>query len=297
MAAPTIRQVHFQTEGDGFKHGEGEATSAEKIDFFFQLANEDPMQETGPFSLSFLAGGQLVTGMTHPSMPAGSTDEEWLSAGPLAAGDHELQLVLESEDAGGYEWETPTVEESRWVRVIEAHRNAIPDDMEFGRDWAQVNIMITAVNFLGRPLLGQRFYVRVVDSDGQTAAHDGTVDEGVISVPQAYVPRQHGHLVLYVDTEHNGEHMRLESELVPFTVGGDAVVFRAVQDGRDIPVSASDERGAAREAGVEGSVGVEFGVFQAGGGASQTDTTSHTTTRTMEWTVRVPLESLKMSAV
>lgn len=296
MAAPTIKQLHLQTEGDDFKHAPGQASSAEKIHVYVQLANEDSFQETGPFGLSLTAGGHFVTGMTHATMGPGTTDEEWLSCGPLPLGQQVVTVTLESEDAAAYEWDLPTVEESQHVEVLQAHRNALPDESEYSRDWELVDLMITANNFLGKPLQGNRFYIRIVDTDGKTAAHDGTVDDGVISVPQIWVPKANGHIVLYVDTTFQGEHMRLESELVKFTPSGGSVTLKAVQEGRDIPVTASDEQSAAREAGVEGSIGVEIGVFQAGGGASSKESTSHTTGRSVQWTVRLPKDNLTLVA-
>lgn len=292
MAAPKIKQLSFQTEGEGFAHEHGEASSAENVHVYLELENDD-YDETGPFSVTFTAGGAFQSAATHQSMPGGTVDEEWFTCGPLPAGQHELKITLEPE-ASGYEWEAPAVEGSLWVTVVQARGSAIPDDTEHSRDWALVNILINADNFLEKPLTGARFYARIVDTDGKTAAHDGEVDDGILSIPQVWAPREDATIKLYVDALYGDEYMRLEGS-GDFNVTGDAVKFRAVQGFQDITVSAKDEQTAAHKAGAKGSAGLDWKIIKVGGEVSTEDSDSHTTGRTEQWTVRVPRDNLKLT--
>ena len=293
MAAPKIKQLFFQTEGEGFAHEHGEANSAEKIYVYLELENDDH-NETGPFSVTFTAGGQFVSGATHQSMSGGSTDEEWFTAGPLDDGQHELKLLLESEDPVGYGWDEPSVEGSLWVTVVPARRSAIPDDSEHARDWAYVNIIINADNFLEKPLRGGRFYARITDSEGKTAAHDGDVDEGILAIPGVWAPKKDATLTLYVDALHGDDYMRLEGS-GDFAVTGDAVKFRASQGFQDITVNASDSQTAAHKAGVTGSAGIEWKVIKIGGEYTSETEESRTTAHSQEWTIRIPKDNLKLT--
>jgi len=293
MAAPKFKQFFFQTEGEGFAHEHGEANTAEKIYVFMELEN-DEYNETGPFSVTFTAADTFQSGATHQSMPSNTNDEEWFNTGPLQEGQHELKVTLESEDPTGYEWDQPTVEASLWVTVSHARGNPLPDDSEHSRDWALVNILINADNFLEKPLRGGRFYARIADTDGKTAAHDGEVDEGILAIPQVWAPRKGAVLTLYVDALNGDEYMRLEGS-GDFDVSGDAVKFRAMQGFQDVTVSAKDEQTAAHKAGVKGSAGIEFKIIKVGGEISSEDEESHTTGRSQEWTVRIPRENLKLT--
>ncbi|MGB3439620.1 MAG: hypothetical protein WBA97_12805 [Actinophytocola sp.] len=295
MAAPKIKQLFFQTEGEGFAHEHGEANSAEKVYVYLELENDD-YNETGPFSVTFTAGGQFVSGATHQSMTAGANDEEWFTAGPLGVGQHELKVTLESEDAAGYAWDEPAVEASLWVTVIAARGSAIPDDSEHSRDWAYVNIIINADNFLEKPLRGGRFYARITDADGKTAAHDGDVDEGILSIPGVWAPRKDATLILYVDALHGDDYLRLEGS-GDFAVTGDNVKFRAAQGFQDVTVTASDSETAAHKAGVKGSAGIEFKIIKIGGEYASEDENSRTTGSSQEWTIRIPKDNLKLSQV
>jgi hypothetical protein len=293
MAAPKFTQLFFQTEGEGFAHEHGEANSAEKVYVYMELENDEP-NETGPFGVTVTAGGQFVSGATHQTMPGGSRDEEWFTAGPLPEGQHELKVLLEAEDPVGYEWDSPTVEASLWVTVIPARRSALPDDSEHSRDWAYVNILINADNFLEKPLRGGRFYARITDSEGKTAAHDGDVDEGILSIPGVWAPRKDATLTLYVDALHGDDYLRLEGS-GDFAVTGDAVKFRATQGFQDITVSASDQETAAHKAGAKGSAGIEWKIIKVGGEYATEDSHSRTTGRSEEWTVRIPRDNLKLT--
>jgi hypothetical protein len=293
MAAPRIKQMFFQTEGEGFAHEHGEASSAEKVYVYLELENDD-YNETGPFSVTFSAGGQFVSGASHQSMSAGSSDEEWFTAGPLDEGQQELKLTLESEDPAGYAWDEPTVEASLWVTVIPARRSAIPDDSEHSRDWAFVNIIINADNFLEKPLRGGRFYARITDAEGKTAAHDGEVDDGILSIPGVWAPQKDATLTLYVDALHGGDYLRLEGS-GDFAVTGDAVKFRAAQGFQDVTVTASDSETAAHKAGATGSAGIEWKIIKIGGEISSEDEESRTTGRSEEWTIRIPKDNLKLT--
>jgi hypothetical protein len=293
MAAPKFRQFYFQTEGEGFAHEHGEANSAEKVYVYSELEN-DTTNETGPFTVTFTAAGSFVTGATHQSMQPNTTEEEWLTAGPLPEGEHELRVTLESEDPAAYEWDEPTVEAVLHVTVKAARGSAIPDDTEHSRDWAYVNILINADNFLEKPLRGGRFYARITDTDGKTAAHDGDVDEGILSIPGVWAPKKDATLTLYVDALHGNEYLRLEGS-GDFNVTGDAVKFRAAQGFQDITVSASDSETAAHKAGVTGSAGIEWKIIKVGGEYASEDENSRTTGRSEEWTIRVPRENLKLT--
>jgi hypothetical protein len=295
MAAPKIKQLFFQTEGEGFAHEHGEANSAEKVYVYLQLENDD-FNETGPFGVTFTAGGQFVSGATHQTMHSNASDEEWFTAGPLPEGQQELKIVLEAEDAAGYAWDEPTVEASLWVNVLPARRSAIPDDSEYSRDWAYVNIIINADNFLEKPMRGGRFYARITDSEGKTAAHDGDVDEGILSIPGVWAPKKDATLTLYVDALHGGDYLRLEGS-GDFSVTGDAVKFRAAQGFQDVTVTASDSQTAAHKAGVTGSAGIEWSVIKVGGEYTSEDENSHTKGTSQEWTIRVPTENLKLTQV
>ncbi|MPZ82749.1 MAG: hypothetical protein GEV28_21045 [Actinophytocola sp.] len=292
MAGPKIKQLFFQTEGEGFAHEHGEANSAEKVHVYLELDNDD-YNETGPFGVTFTAGGVFQSGQTHQSMPGGTVDEEWFTCGPLPAGQHELKVTLEPE-ASGYEWDEPTVEGSLWVTVVQARGSAIPDDSEHSRDWALVNILINADNFLEKPLTGARFYARIVDTDGKTAAHDGEVDDGILSIPQVWAPRKDATIKLYVDALYGDEYLRLEGS-GDFNVSGEAVKFKAVQGFQDVTVSAKDEQTAAHKAGAKGSAGLDWKIIKVGGEVSTEDSDSHTTGRTEQWTVRVPRDNLKLT--
>jgi len=293
MAAPKFKQFFFQTEGEGFAHEHGEASSAEKVYVYLELEN-DEYNETGPFSVTFTTAGDFQSGATHQSMPASTSDEEWFTAGPLPEGQHELKVTLEAEDPAAYEWDAPSVEAALWVTVTQARGSAIPDDTEHSRDWALVNILINADNFLEKPLRGARFYARITDTDGKTAAHDGEVDDGILAIPQVWAPRKDATLTLYVDAVHGNEYLRLEGS-GDFNVTGDAVKFRAVQGFQDVTVSAKDEQTAAHKAGVTGSAGIEFKIIKVGGEYTSEDEESHTTGRSEEWTVRIPRENLKLT--
>jgi hypothetical protein len=293
MAAPKFKQLFFQTEGEGFAHEHGEANSAEKVYVYLELEN-DEYNETGPFGVTFTAGGQYVSGATHQSMQPSTSDEEWFTAGPLHQGQQELKVTLESEDPATYEWDTPTVEASLWVDVLPARGSAIPDDSEHGRDWAYVNIIVNADNFLEKPLRGGRFYARITDTDGKTAAHDGEVDEGILSIPGVWAPKKDATLTLYVDALHGDEYLRLEGS-GDFNVTGDAVKFRAAQGFQDITVSASDSETAASKAGVKGSAGIEWKIIKIGGEYASETSESRTTGHSQEWTIRVPRENLKLT--
>lgn len=293
MAAPKIKQLFFQTEGEGFAHEHGEANSAEKVYVYLELENDD-YNETGPFGVTFTAGGQWVSGATHQSMQSNANDEEWFTAGPLDEGQHELKILLESEDPANHAWDEPTVEASLWVTVIPARGSAIPDDSEHSRDWAYVNIIINADNFLEKPLRGGRFYARITDSEGKTAAHDGDVDEGILAIPGVWAPKKDATLTLYVDALHGDDYLRLEGS-GDFAVTGEAVKFRAAQGFQDITVSASDSETAAHKAGVTGSAGIEWKVIKIGGEYTSEDENSRTTAHSQEWTIRVPKENLKLT--
>ncbi len=291
MATPKFKQFFFQTEGEGFAHEHGEANSAENIHVFMELEN-DEYNETGPFAVTFTAGGGFVSGATHQSLQPSASDEEWFTAGPLPEGEHELRVTLESEDPAAYEWDQPTVEANLWVTVKQARSSAIADDSEHSRDWAYVNIIINADDFLEKPLRGGRFYARITDTDGKTAAHDGDVDEGILSIPGVWAPKKDATLTLYVDALHGAEYLRLEGS-GDFNVSGDAVKFRASQGFQDVTVSASDSETAAHKAGVTGSAGIEFKIIKVGGEYTSEDENSRTTGRSEEWTIRVPRENLK----
>lgn len=293
MAAPKFKQFFFQTEGEGFAHEHGEANSAEKVYVYMELEN-DEYNETGPFSVTFTAAGSFVSGATHQSMAASSVDEEWFTAGPLPEGEHELRVTLESEDPTAYEWAEPSVEATLPVTVVQARNSAIPDDSEHGRDWAYVNIIINADNFLEKPLRGGRFYARITDTDGKTAAHDGDVDEGILAIPGVWAPKKDATLTLYVDALYGDDYLRLEGS-GDFNVAGDAVKFRAAQGFQDVTVTASDSETAAHKAGVTGSAGIEFKIIKIGGEYTSEDENSHTTGRSEEWTIRVPRENLKLT--
>jgi hypothetical protein len=295
MAAPKIKQLFFQTEGEGFAHEHGEANSAEKIYVYLELENDD-VNETGPFGVTFTAGGEFVSGATHQSMAGSSRDEEWFTAGPLTEGQQELKITLEPEDAAGYAWDEPVLEASLWVTVVPARRSAIPDDSEYSRDWAYVNIIINADNFLEKPLRGGRFYARITDSEGKTAAHDGDVDEGILSIPGVWAPQKDATLTLYVDALHGGDYLRLEGS-GDFSVTGDAVKFRAAQGFQDITVTASDSQTAAEKAGVTGSAGIEFKVIKIGGEYTSETENSRTTGQSQEWTIRIPKDNIKLTQV
>jgi len=295
MAAPKIKQLFFQTEGEGFAHEHGEANSAEKVYVYLELENDD-YNETGPFSVTFTAGGQFVSGATHQSMQGSTTDEEWFTAGPLDEGQHELKVTLEAEDQATYAWDEPSVEGNLWVTVIPARRSAIDDDSEYSRDWAYVNIIINADNFLEKPLRGGRFYARITDSEGKTAAHDGDVDEGILAIPGVWAPQKDATLTLYVDALHGDDYMRLEGS-GDFAVTGDAVKFRAAQGFQDVTVTASDSETAAHKAGVTGSAGIEFKIIKVGGEITSEDEESHTTGHSQEWTIRIPKDNLKLNQV
>lgn len=292
MAGPKIKQLFFQTEGEGFAHEHGEASSAENVYVYLELENDD-YNETGTFSVTFTVGGAFQSGETHQSMPGGTVAEQWFTCGPLPAGEHELKITLEPEESG-YEWEEPIVEGCLWVTVEQARSSAIPDDSEYSRDWALVDILINADNFLERPLSGARFYARIVDTDGKTAAHDGEVDDGILSIPQVWAPTTNATIVLYVDALYGDDYMRLEGS-GDFNVTGDAVKFHAVQGFQDVTVSASDEQTAAHMAGAKGSAGLDFKIIKVGGEVSTEDSDSHTTGRTEEWTVRVPRGNLRLT--
>ncbi len=293
MATPRFKQFFFQTEGEGFAHEHGEASSAEKVYVFMELENDD-VNETGPFSVTFTAAGQYVSGATHQSLQPSTTEEEWFTVGPLHEGEHELRVTLESEDPAGFEWAEPTVDAVLYVTVKQARSSAIPDDTEHSRDWAYVNILINADDFLEKPLRGGRFYARITDTDGKTAAHDGEVDEGILSIPGVWAPKKDATLTLYVDALHGDDYLRLEGS-GDFNVTGDAVKFRAAQGFQDITVSASDSATAAHKAGVKGSAGIEWKIIKVGGEYASEDSTSHTTGRSEEWTIRVPRENLKLT--
>jgi hypothetical protein len=293
MAAPRIKQLFFQTEGEGFAHEHGEANSAEKIYVYLELENDDH-NETGPFGVTFTAGGQFVSGATHQTMGGNSTDEEWFTAGPLGEGQHELKLLLEAEDPAGFAWDEPTVEASLWVTVVPARHSAIADDSEHSRDWAYVNILINADNFLEKPLRGGRFYARITDSEGKTAAHDGDVDEGILAIPGVWAPKKDATLTLYVDALHGDEYLRLEGS-GDFAVNGDAVKFRATQGFQDITVSAKDSDTAAHKAGVKGTAGLDWKIVKIGGEYASEDTESHTSEHSQQWTIRVPKDNLKLN--
>jgi hypothetical protein len=293
MAAPKFKQFFFQTEGEGFAHEHGEASSAEKVYVFMELEN-DEHNETGPFSVSFTAADAFQSGATHQSMGPNTSDEEWFTAGPLHEGQHELKVTLEAEDPTNYEWAEPTVEATLWVTVSQARGSAIPDDTEHSRDWAYVNIIINADNFLEKPLKGARFYARITDTDGKTAAHDGEVDDGILAIPGVWAPRTNATLTLYVDSIYGDDYLRLEGA-GDFNVTGDAVKFRATQGFQDITVSASDQQTAAHKAGAKGEAGIEFKIIKIGGEVSTEDENSHTTGRTEEWTVRIPKDNLKLT--
>jgi hypothetical protein len=295
MAAPKIKQLYFQTEGEGFAHEHGEANSAEKIYVYLQLENEDH-NETGPFGVTFTAGGEWVSGATHQSLQGGASEEEWFTAGPLGEGQHELKVTLESEDAAAYEWEQPAVEGSVWVNVIHARGSALPDDSEHSRDWAYVNIIVNAKNFLGKPMRGGRFYARITDADGKTAAHDGEVDEGIMSIPNVWAPKKDATFILYVDALNGDGYLRLEGS-ADFDVTGENVKFRAKQSFQDVNVTASDSETAAHKAGVTGSAGIEWSVIKVGGEISSETEDSHTTGRSTEWTIRIPKEDMEIEQV
>lgn len=295
MAAPKIKQLFFQTEGEGFAHEHGEANSAEKVYVYLELENDD-YNETGPFAVTFTAGGQFVSGATHQSMQASTNDEEWFTAGPLEEGQHELKITLESEDPATYAWDEPSVEAGLWVTVIPARRSAIPDDSEYSRDWAYVNIIINADNFLEKPLRGGRFYARITDAEGKTAAHDGDVDDGIMSIPGVWAPQKDATLILYVDALHGDDYMRLEGS-GDFAVSGDNVKFRAAQGFQDVTVTASDSQTAAEKAGVTGSAGIEFKVIKIGGEYTSETEESRTTGQSQEWTIRIPKDNLKLTQV
>ncbi|MBB4909105.1 hypothetical protein [Actinophytocola algeriensis] len=295
MAAPKIKQLFFQTEGEGFAHEHGEANSAEKVYVYLELENDD-VNETGPFGVTCTAGGDWVSGATHQSVMGSSTDEEWFTAGPLTEGQQELKITLEAEDAASYGWDEPVVEASLWVTVVPARRSAIPDDSEHSRDWAYVNIIINADNFLEKPLRGGRFYARITDAEGKTAAHDGEVDDGILSIPGVWAPQKDATLTLYVDALHGDDYLRLEGS-GDFAVTGDAVKFRAAQGFQDITVTASDSQTAAEKAGVTGSAGIEFKVIKIGGEYTSETEQSRTTGHSQEWTIRVPKDNIKLTQV
>jgi hypothetical protein len=66
------------------------------------------------------------------------------------------------------------------------------------------------------------------------------VDDGTLSIPQVWAPRNDATIKLYVDALYGGEYLRLEGT-------GDAVKFRAVQGFQDVTVSARDEETAAHK--------------------------------------------------
>lgn len=286
MTAPLkFTGFYVQTEGDNFIHEQGQASSSEKIYLYAQLHAEDT---TGPFSLQFWLDSGEHSGSTHTSMYAGETDEMWFQCGPLHEGHYQLSVTCTAEN---HEWDP--VAGSISVEVLPARRGAIVDDTEGSHGWHLGNVQFQANNFLGRPMTGDRFYLRLVETSGRESAHDGTVEDGVFSLSQVWVPAS-GTMVLSIWANQAGEYVKLERSK-SFQLSGQAMVFEVDQEFQDVEVTAKDETSAAHKAGAKGTAGLDWKIVKVGGEISTEDTDTHTTGTQTKFTVRVPRESLKIT--
>lgn len=289
MTAPLeFTDFYIKTEGDNFIHERGEASSAEKIYLYAKLqANE----AVDPFQLQFWLDSSEQSGSTHRAMYAGEVDDMWFQCGPLHDGTYSLTVSCAPEDGSEHHWDP--VSNTVWVDVLPARRGAIPDDTEHSHGWHLANVQFQANNFLGRPMTGDRFYLRLVETGGRESAHDGTVEDGVFSLSQVWAP-PNGTLVLSIWAHQGGEYVKLEKSK-SFNLNGDAMVFEVDQEFQDIEVTAKDEHSAAHKAGAKGSAGLDWKIVKIGGEISTEDTETHTRGVQTKYTVRVPRESLKIT--
>lgn len=284
-----ISEMYVQTEGEGFIHEHGQASSSEKVYVFVRLHAEEAVS---PFALEFWVDSTLQSGSSHVGMSAGETEEMWFQCGPLHTGHYTLSVTCTSED-GSFE----TASHQIVLEVVPGRRHAIPDDSEGGNGWHLANVQFRANNFLGTPMRGDRFYLRLVQTSGHEAAHDGTVEDGVFSLPQVWVPTEpNATMVLSIWAHQGGENVKLERSF-GFELKGDAMVFDVEQEHDDIEVAAKDEETAAHRAGAKGSAGIDWKIVSVGGEISSEDETSRTHGRETRYKVRVPKSSMKVAQV
>jgi hypothetical protein len=152
--------------------------------------------------------------------------------------------------------------------------------------WRQVNVSVTARDFLGAPLSGHKLFAEFKAPGVATVTEAGDIAGGAISWVNVWLKPEGTVRFLAV---HLGHPSIVPTGVMFYKLPDHGLLrFQLTQRFTEVTVTASSSEEAAEKIGATGSAGVDFKIFRIGGEITGERGRTTTTTRELSWKIILP---------
>ena len=178
--------------------------------------------------------------------------------------------------------ETITVSEQRREQILR------------GAGWRQSNVSVAVTDFRGLPMRGYMLFAEFRSGDTQNT-EGGSITGGAVHFPNVWL--QPNGTIRFIAVRMGTPGLAPEVVTHYNRPSRGPLRFQLVQQHREIVVTATDSEQAARTAGVQGTMGVDFEVVSLGAQLSEERTRTTGRSVTVQWKVIVPTEAFRATQV
>jgi len=205
---------------------------------------------------------------------------------------HELTHVVQQEK-GVARGASEVVQRDPVVEGPEIEVTGGSDEFFRRHGWRKANVIVTVRNFKGEPMLGHKVFASFAAPGVETQHHAADVQGGVVTWSDIWLKPQGAVTLRAIST---GVPSELPSGVATYQLpSGGSLTIHAVQQSREIEVTATSSQEAATKAGVTGTAGVDFEVVSLGGEVSAEEERRRGRTISTRWKVIVPTASFDVT--